>query len=73
MQSQSSRWETEILLDEVRDPEMNRIVDDIGQAGRKIHNLIKFTSEYQELGRHQPIWADIALTSLLSVGQGSYW
>jgi signal transduction histidine kinase len=50
---------TEILLDEATDEEMRLVIADIGQAGRKINTLIRFTSQYQELGQHEPVWVDI--------------
>lgn len=55
---------TELLMDEITDPNARKTISRIEKSGEEIYNLIRFTSEYQEMGLFEPVWVDI--TNILS-------
>ncbi len=48
----------EMLLEEPRDAEEQRMIGAIVESGDQITRLIRFTGQYQNLGLQEPVWLD---------------
>jgi len=53
---------SEIILLERKEPDLEKQVSLIAEAGKSIQTLIEFTREYEDLGQSVPLWQDITKT-----------
>jgi signal transduction histidine kinase len=48
----------QMLLEQTRDPEEERMIRSVVESGNQITRLIRFTAQYQNLGLQEPEWID---------------